>query len=110
VEACVKDNASRKLDQAAYLLRYSDLAARHEAVEKRLNTIAAEKQDRTLRRQKIQEFIQTVRDRGAILTRFDKGLWLATVDVVTVYSEQKIVFRFRDGSGIQASTHVKTYT
>jgi len=32
-----------------------------------------------------------------LLTEFDEGLWIATVDAVTVHSSHEITFIFKDG-------------
>ncbi len=32
-----------------------------------------------------------------LLSEFDEGLWLATVDATTVHSEHKVTFKFKDG-------------
>jgi len=101
MEALVADNANRCQDQVEYQRRYADLNARYDAVKKRLDDVTAERQSRASQKEEILRFIDTVRQRDALLTGFDENLWRATVDSVTVHSLTDIRVKFRDGREIK---------
>ena len=46
-----------------------------------------------IRRRKIERFIETVKDLPELITEYDKSLWAALVDSMTVYSKDRIAFR-----------------
>ena len=49
------------------------------------------------KRESIGVFIREIEQRDKLMDEFDEGLWIATVDTVTVYSEHDITFTFKDG-------------
>jgi len=61
LEALVADNARRAQDQAEYNQRYAELRARYDGVKARQAEIAEEKQSRSVRRENILRFIETLR-------------------------------------------------
>ena len=97
LEALVADNAQRAQDQAAYQQRYNELERRYNVVNQRKEAVAAERQGRVAKRESMRQFLETVRQREALLTGFDEALWRATVDTVTVHAVDDIRVRFRDG-------------
>jgi hypothetical protein len=83
--------------------RYAELEHRYNVVKQRMEVLAAERQARVAKREKIRQFLETVRQREDLLTEFDEGLWRATVDVVTIYAADDIRVTFRDGRELRVS-------
>ena len=46
----------------------------------------------TVRRRKIERFIENVKDLPELVTEFDESLWAGLVDSMTVYAKDRIVF------------------
>jgi len=90
LEALVADNAQRAQDQEAYQQRYDELECRYNVVNQRKEAVATERQGRVAMRESMRQFLETVRQREALLTEFDESLWRATVDTVTVYAVDDI--------------------
>ena len=109
MEALVEDNARRLQDQEDYAKRYDGLFSRYDEVKARLDEIAAERKQRQIRRDKILAFIETVRERDALLVEFDEGLFRATVEEITVFSETDVAVTFRDGRVLHTDTRLKRY-
>ena len=84
---CVDENAHSALDQQEYQQRYISLVERYEAVKDGLRKIDDKILERNAKRESIGAFIRTLDESDAILTEFDEGLWIATVDAVVVHSE-----------------------
>lgn len=51
-----------------------------------------------MRRERVEAFLQSLKEQDKLITEFDERLWYTFVDTVTVYSENDIRFTFRDGS------------
>ncbi len=86
--------------------RAAGLYARLEA---QISDIADEKQARGCKRQTILQFIETVRERGGLLTRFDEPLFRAVVEKITVRSLKEAAVTFRDGREVTADARLKKF-
>jgi site-specific DNA recombinase len=109
LESLVTENARHMQDQGAYQQRYDELTARYDGVKQRLAEIAAERKQRQLRREKILAFIETLRQRDALLTDFDENLWRSTVEQLTIYAGNDVAVTFRDGKTIHCDVRLKRY-
>ena len=54
--------------------------------------------------EKIERFIETVKDLPELITEFDESLWAGLEDSMTVHSKDWIVFRLTCGMEIEAQT------
>lgn len=97
----VEENAAIEQDQDEYQRRYDALVARYESANARLEKLSADKQRRTARRRKIQDFRNELLAQATPLIEWDEEIWYNTVDSVTVYREGSAEFIFRDGSNIK---------
>jgi len=102
-------NARRAQDQQDYQQRYDELRSRYDGVKQKLADIAADKQQRLVRREKIRSFIETLHQREALLTEFDETLWRSTVDQMTVYLYSDVAITFKDGEEIHCDVRMKRY-
>ena len=105
IKTHVEDNMHRSQDQEAFWHKY-------EEYEKRINELAAELDALKLKRlQRIQEaeiigaFMFELYERDGVLESFDERLWVASVDIVTVYHTGDMLFRFKNGMEIK---HLKS--
>ena len=103
IRKCVEDNARTAQDQDEYREKYEGLVARYETAKGRLDEIAAEKQDRAARKERIRRFLDTLRWADGLLAEFDDTLFRTTVDRMTVRTATEVTFTFRDGGEIQAN-------
>jgi site-specific DNA recombinase len=94
---CVEENVQSTLDQAEYQLRYSSLAERYENLKKKMDEIDDERLERKAKHENIGAFIRTLELNNKFITEFDEELWIAAVEMVTVYFEHDIAFTFKDG-------------
>lgn len=101
IRKCVDENAHAALNQTDYQRRYDELATRYEATKKRLTEIDDQRLDRRAKREKLVEFIDTLRRSDALLTEFDEELWNVTVESVTVHGDHDLTFGFKDGTELQ---------
>ena len=94
---CVEENAHSALDQQEYQQRYLSLVERYEADKDGLKKIDDKRLERNAKRDSIGTFIRTLEENDKLMSEFDEGLWITTVDTVVVYPEHEITFTFRDG-------------
>lgn len=74
-----------------FVVKYEKAKARVEKVEE-------ERQERRVKHEQINAFLETLNLNDAVLTEFDEVLWFTVIDKVTVYNDDEIEFAFKDGS------------
>lgn len=103
IQRSIEENVRMAQDQDDYNERHNGLLQRYDTAKTRLNTIESEIQSRTVRKEKIQQFLSTFAKRDGLLDEFDEELWCATVESVTVRSEKDVAVLFRDGTKISVN-------
>ncbi len=53
--------------------------------------------ERKWKAEKIERYIESIKDLPELITTFDESLWAALVDSMTVYAKDRIVFRLTCG-------------
>jgi hypothetical protein len=101
MEELVADNARRYQDQDEYRERYGELQRRYEVIKARQAELEAERRGRIAKQENMRQFLETVRQREALLEGFDEALWRSAVEVVTVYAAGAIGVNFRDGREVR---------
>ena len=99
-ENLITENASVAMDQAVYAERYGKLVGEYKAKNAAFDQLQSEIADKKAREVQTQNFIRRVREVDTFVTEFDKGLWSDTVEYMTVYSKEKVVVTFKDGTEI----------
>jgi DNA invertase Pin-like site-specific DNA recombinase len=97
----IEENAQKALNQAEYMERYSALMKRFEAAKSGLVELDAQKLQKTAKRERIVEYLNGLEKQDGLITEFDEALWLTTVENLTVHSNKKTTFTFKDGSIVQ---------
>ena len=100
IRRCVDENSSIAQDQEVYSKRYDRLAKRYEAVKDRLTELQKKRTGREKKAEAINRFMQRLAERDEALTTFTDGLWLDSIDQVTVHPSGTLAFRFQDGTEI----------
>ncbi len=101
VSQCINENAQKKQSQKAYDKKYNSLVRRYEKAEKRLNTVTAERTERTNKEREMQIFIEALRDKPESITTFDEELWITLVEKVEVSHDKKCIVHFKNGVTVQ---------
>lgn len=68
-----------------------------------------QKQLKLVRREKIQQFIESLQGRENLISAFDETLFRATMESITVYTAADIRVEFRDGSEETIDSRLKKY-
>lgn len=95
IRRLIAENAQVGLDPEDYTRREEELLARYDIAKSAMTDIETQIQERKNRRTKLAAFIRELEKQEGLITVFDEQLWNATVESVTVYSKERMVFTFR---------------
>lgn len=101
VGQCIKENASKERSQEEYTRKYNRLVKRYETAVDRLNEVTAERDSRMQRDRELRIFIGTIEKHPLVLETWDEGLWLTLLGKATVHKDNRITFRFKNGTDIE---------
>lgn len=101
----IDENARSAQDQDDCQRRHSALVAKYEDADTRLKALESERSRRIDMRKSIEWFMESFRQQDGLLTEFDEGLFFSVTDVMTVYADERVAVRFRDGVEIETFAH-----
>lgn len=105
ISRCVDENAHISVDPQIYAKKYESLATRYQTAKDRLDTVNDEIAKRVARKNQIADFLRAIEQREQFITEFDDTLWCMVIDTVTVYSKERLVFRFKGGTEVEWSVN-----
>lgn len=101
-QQCIEENARTVQDQTEFTARYNAYVERFETAKAALEKVEQDRQQRLSRADAFDGFIRTLASIDGSLQEFDDKVWLTTLEKATVYHDGMLVFRFNDGSEIEA--------
>ena len=101
VNQCIKENATTQQSQDEYTKKYTRLVKRYERAVERLKKATAERENRMQRDRELRIFIGAIKEQPLVLETWDEGLWLTLLETATVHADNRIIFRFKDGTDIE---------
>lgn len=102
IQDAIGENARIAIDQTAFQSRYESLVQRFDTAKARYDAVCAEMDDKRNRRASMEQFLEDLARRDALLTEFEAEAWHALVDYVTVYASDDIRVTFKNGKEIRA--------
>lgn len=96
----MEENTRQIQNQEEYNRRFSELDAECKEAEQQIAAIQKELLAQSGRKEQIRRCLDELRECGDILEEFDLDLWNSMVGSVTVYTDKKLAFLFRDGTKI----------
>lgn len=100
VRTSVEENATQAINQTDFQIRYNGYVERYEKLRERYTQLQADQEEREMKSIRISGFLFALREQEELPIEFDAKLWNAMVDHVTVYADERIVFRFKNGCEI----------
>ena len=112
IESLIHENAQVAQDQKEYNRRMEALYARCEELKSRMAKVRSQIMDRAGRSRNIEAYLQKI-SRTEPLIVFDESVFAGTVDCVIVRkgqgtTEKQLIFRFKDGTEILITIHIRT--
>ncbi len=97
VQRGVEENSRVAQDQDDYNRRYAGLLQRYEDASAKLASLQEKRTERQNKAEAIGRFMRRLAERDGALSEFTTGLWIDSIETVTVGSDGSMVFRFQDG-------------
>ena len=94
-------NASASVSEEEYRHRYNDLTERFKVEEEKYAQLVAERDRMKKESAAIGGMILELTELKGLSIEFDEKLWFATVDHVTVYGDDTLVYSLRDGTEVK---------
>ena len=98
IQKCINENAVEAIDQDEYISRYNSLVERHEKAKNRYDTLQKKRDRRLIQADVMSGFLFAITELDTLQLQFNPPLWHITVDHVTVYADERLVFYFKNGS------------
>lgn len=97
VRSCVAENATQAMNQADFRIRYNGYVERYEKLRERHTQLQADLEEREMKSIWVGGFLFSLREQEELPIEFDEKLWNAMVDHVTVHTDERLVFHFKNG-------------
>ncbi len=81
--------------------RYNALVERHEKLQSRYGTLQKKRERRLIKADVMSGFLFAITELDNLQLQFNPPLWHTTVDHVTVYADECLVFHFRNGCEVE---------
>lgn len=100
LRACIAGNANNTISEETYRATYADLCHRFEETEAKLISLRTQREKMKADAVIIGGMMFELGELDALPLAFDEKLWQGTIDHVTVYADERVVFCFKDGKEI----------
>ena len=101
IQKCINENAVKAIDQDEYISRYNSLVERHEKAQNRYDTLQKKRERRLIQAEVMSGFLFAITELDTLQLQFSPPLWHTTVDHVTVYADERLVFHFKNSSEVE---------
>lgn len=95
------ENAHTAMNQEEFNARNDNYLLRHKTASEKITELENLRRERYSKALLLERFISEISSRPLVLTEFDIDLWMSTIDSVTVAKDDKLIFKFKDGSEIE---------
>ncbi len=100
VKEAISSNASTAQSQEAYNKHFSELTKKYEIAVEKLKTVDEEIASKQHRSAELKLFINNLKSASSEILEFDEKIWNIFVESVTVESDGKLRFKFRNNQEI----------
>ena len=100
IRQMVNENAAQVKSQVAYNNQYHSLVERYENLQSRHDTLQQQKERRQIQADAIGGCLFALEELDLLQISFSEPLWNTVVEHVMVYSDERLVFHFKNGSEI----------
>lgn len=100
IRACIDSNASNAITEEEYHATHADLCTRFEQTEKKPNGLKHRREQMQSYAIAIGGMLFELTELDTLPITFNEKLWNASIDRVTVYANERVVFHFKDGKDI----------
>ena len=101
VKKLISENSNTPMNQDEYIKKYDSYTNRFNKAKEQHTKLQKTMDQRRLKADIIKEFISKISEMDAHPIEFNEKLWGSIIDTVTVYEDERIVFRFKNGIEIE---------
>ena len=101
IKKLIEQNASTAMNQEEYARKYNDYAARFEKATAEYEKLQKQKLRRLHQSDILETFAFEIISLPDLRIEFSDRLWLNLIDRATVYGDEKIVFKFKNGAEVE---------
>ncbi|MEA1961784.1 MAG: hypothetical protein U9N81_11045 [Bacillota bacterium] len=97
----IYENVRVAVNQDEFNERHNSYMERHQKATEQIAELETLRINRRKKHKTLDSFMRDIEKRPLFIEEFDKKLWIAIVDKVTVFSDGRLVFTFKDGTDIE---------
>ena len=97
----ISENACGDLDNEEYNNKYTAYTNRFEKAKAEYDKLQKTISERKLKAESVSGFMFEVSELPMLPMEFNEKLWDAVIDTVTVYNDDRVVFKFKNGKEIE---------
>ncbi len=101
VKRLINENAATPIKQEIYIEKYDAYTACFNKAKAEYEKLQKEMEERKIKADVISEFMFEVLELDELPIKFDEKLWNSAIDSVTVYTDERLVFKFKNGTEIE---------
>lgn len=101
IERLIEENSAKAMNQAEYREKYDYYESQFDKANRRIKEIWEQMKKRSAEAEEFKRFLKAIRSGTDNTLTFTDELWNATVEKVTVYRDDRLVFTFKNGREIE---------
>ena len=103
IRQMVNENANQATDQAAYADRYNSLVERYEKLQAEYDALLQQKERRQIQAEAVGRCLDALAALELPQIAYTDSLWNTAVDQVTIFTDDRLVFHFKNGSEVEVN-------
>ncbi len=100
VKRLINENAATPINQDAYVEKYDGYTARFNKTKLEYEKLQRTMEQRRIKADAISGFMFEISELDNLPFEFDENLWHSVIDTVTVFEDERLVFKFKNGMEI----------
>jgi len=101
VKKLINENSDTPINQDDYIEKYDGYTNRFNKAKEQHTKLQKTMEQRRLKADIIKEFISEISKLNVLPIEFNERLWSSVIDIVKVYEDERIVFKFKNGIEIE---------
>jgi len=97
VKKLINANSNTPMNQNDYIKKYDSYTNKFNKAKEQHTKLQKTMEQRQLKADTIKNFINEISEMDNIPIEFNERLWNSVIDTVTVYEDERIVFKFKNG-------------
>ena len=101
VKKLINENSTKPINQDDYIEKYDGYTNRFNKAKGQYTKLQKTMEQRRLKTDIIKEFINKISKLDDLPIEFNEKLWNSVIDTVTVYEDERLVFKFKNGIEVE---------